>query len=297
VLISNLIIEKYGSIAQKGAIEGMRAIGWTVENCEVRLNSGGGLTVGTGGRVHDNNIHHNGQIGIAGVGRDVLIENNRIWGNNTRGFNFNWEAGGVKFALSDGVVFRGNHVHDNIGSGLWCDINCRNVIYENNLVEDNQDAGIFHEISFNAIIRNNIVRHNGNGHRKWLWGPDILVAASQDVEVYGNVLSVSAGGCGIMLIDQGRLMKSGSKYKTRDNTVHGNETTFEGAPCAGGASDTRPGDENFTIITDGNNVFDSNVYRAPRKGGSARFAWGHAILDWEELQERGVEPNGKLVLY
>src|SRR6267143_839707 len=99
-------------------------LGWTVENCEVRLNSGGGLTVGTGGRVHDNDIHHNGQIDIGGVGRDILIENNRIWENNTRGFNFNWEAGGVKLALSDGVVLRGNHVYDNNGSGLWCDINC-----------------------------------------------------------------------------------------------------------------------------------------------------------------------------
>jgi len=119
VLISNVIVEKYGSIAQKGAIEGMGAVGWTVENCEVRLNSGGGLTVGTSGRVHDNDIHHNGQIGIGGVGRDILIENNRIWANNTRGFNFNWEAGGVKLALSDGVVLRGNHVYDNNGSGLW----------------------------------------------------------------------------------------------------------------------------------------------------------------------------------
>jgi hypothetical protein len=297
VLISNVTVEKYGSIAQKGAIEGMAGIGWTVENCEVRLNSGGGVTVGTSGRVRGSDIHHNGQIGIAGVGRDILIENNRIWGNNTRGFNFNWEAGGVKVALSDGVVFRGNHVHDNGGSGLWCDIDCRNVIYENNLVERNEDTGIFHEISFNAIIRNNVVRYNGNGHRKWLWGPDILVAASQDVEVYGNVLTVSAGGCGIMLIDQGRRMKNGTKYKTRNNTVRSNEMTFEGAPCAGGASDTEPGDENFMIIGEGNNVFDGNVYRAPRESGQARFAWGHAMLDWEELRKRGIEPNGELVFY
>jgi len=100
-----------------------------------------------------------------------------------------------------------------------------------------------------------------------------------------------------MLIDQGRPMKGGGTYKTRNNTVHRNETTFEGAPCAGGASDTRLGDENFTIITDGNNVFDANVYRAPRVAGPSRFAWGHAILEWEELRRRGVEPNGALVLY
>jgi hypothetical protein len=64
-----------------------------------------------------------------------------------------WEAGGAKIALSDGVVFRSNHVHDNIGPGLWCDIGCRNVVYDGNLVENNQDIGIFHEISFKAVPR------------------------------------------------------------------------------------------------------------------------------------------------
>ena len=63
---------------------------------------------------------------------------------------------------SDGVVMRGNHVFDNVGPGLWCDIGCRNVLYENNLVERNHDAGIFHEISFNAVIRNNIAATMGS---------------------------------------------------------------------------------------------------------------------------------------
>ena len=55
-------------------------------------------------------------------------------------------------------------MHDNDGPGLWCDIECRNVVYENNLVENNQHIGIFHEISFKAVIRNNVVRHNGSGN-------------------------------------------------------------------------------------------------------------------------------------
>jgi hypothetical protein len=67
----------------------------------------------------------------------------------------------VKIALSDGVTFRSNHVHDNVGPGRWCDINCHNVVYEDNLVERNQGAGIFYWISFTATIRDNVVRHNG----------------------------------------------------------------------------------------------------------------------------------------
>ena len=164
VSISNLTIEKYGSRAQEGAVHAREGTRWTIENCVVRLNSGAGISVGTGTRVHNCDIHHNGQIGIEGNGKDIRIEGNRIWSNNIYGFDPAWEAGGAKIAESDGVTFRGNHVHDNNGPGLWCDIECRNVVYEDNLVENNQHIGIFHEISFNAVIRRNVVRHNGSGN-------------------------------------------------------------------------------------------------------------------------------------
>ena len=295
VLIKNLTVEKYSSVAQKGAIHGTDAVGWTIENSEIRFNSGAGIGVGTGGRVRACDIHHNGQIGMAGEGHDIRIENNRIWDNNIYGFDFTWEAGGVKLGSSDGVVLRGNHVYDNIGPGLWCDIGCRSVLYEKNVVEGNHDAGIFHEISFDAVIRDNVARHNGID-RTWFWGADILISASQDVEVTGNTLTVRPGGCGIMLIDQGRTTDTGGQHKTRDNEIHENELTFEGAPCAGGISDTAPDNANYSIITDGNNRFDANVYRA-RTSKEERFPWGHEILDWDGLRARGLEPNGTLTFY
>ena len=56
-------------------------------------------------------------------------------------------------------------------------------------------------------------------------------------------------------------------------------------------------DENYSIITDGNNVFDSNIYRIPRQAGAQRFVWGHAVFEWDELGKIGVEPNGRLAPY
>jgi hypothetical protein len=295
VLIRNVIVEKYANAAQKGAIQG--GTGWTVENCEVRLNSGIGIAVRADGHVRVCDVHHNGQLGVGGNGANILIENNRIWANNIHGFDFAWEAGGVKVAFGNGVTFRGNHVYDNVGPGLWCDINCRNVLYEDNLVEGNHGAGIFHEISFNAVIRNNVVRHNGVEDQKWFWGDEILIAASQDVDVYGNRVTVSAGGCGIMLIDQNRPKETGGKYKTRNNTVRLNDTTFEGAACAGGASDARPDDENYSIIEEGHNLFDANVYYVSQTSEPARFVWGHAVFDWKGLRGLGLELNGRQVAY
>jgi hypothetical protein len=297
VVISNLTVEKYGSRAQKGAIHARGGARWRIEDCVVRLNSGAGISVGTGTRVHGCNIHHNGQIGIQGNGEGILIEDNRIWSNNIYGFNPEWEAGGAKIAESSGVTFRRNHVHDNNGVGLWCDIECRNVIYEDNLVENNQYNGIFHEISFNAVIRRNVVRHNGRG-RRWFWHSDIAIAASQDVEVTGNTVTAEPGACAIVLIDQGRRSEKGAvdKYKTRNNTVRDNEMTFEGAPCAGGASDTKPEDENFAIITNGNNRFDANTYRVRSTSDPARFVWDQDVTDWDGFRRKGLEQSGRLRL-
>jgi hypothetical protein len=292
VVIRNLTVEKYGSPAQRGAIHAREGVRWTIENCVVRLNSGGGISVGTGTRVHNCDVHHNGEIGVEGNGENIVIEGNRIWSNNIYGFDPTWQAGGAKIAESNGVTFRSNHVFDNNGPGLWCDIECRNVVYEENLVENNEQAGIFHEISFNAVIRRNVVRHNGRG-RSWFWDAGILVAASQDVEVTGNNVTVESGACGIMLIDQGRRGDQGTIYKTRNNIVHDNEMTFEGAPCAGGASDTKPGDENFAIIENGNNRYDANTYRVRGTSDLARFVWGHNVTDWEGFRRNGLEQSGR----
>ena len=295
VVIRNLTVEKYGGPAQDGAIHAREGAGWTIENCEVRLNSGGGISVGAGSRVRNCDIHHNGQIGINGNGNDIIIEGNRIWSNNRYGFDPRWEAGGVKVAESDGVTFRGNRVFDNNGPGLWCDIECRNVVYEDNLVVNNEYAGIFHEISFNAVIRKNVVRHNGRG-RGWFWDTGILVAASQSAEVTDNIVTVEPGACGIVLIDQGRRSEKGAIYKTRNNTIRDNEMTFEGMPCAGGASDTKPEDENFAIIENGNNRFDANTYRLRGTSDRARFVWGHDVTDWNGFRSKGQEQSGRLVL-
>src|SRR5258706_10826645 len=122
VLIRNITVEKYASVAQKGAINAREGARWVIEDCAVYLNSGGGISVGTGTRVQNCDVHHNGQIGIVGRGSDIRIDGNRIWANNIYGFRPAWEAGGAKINPSDGVEFRGNHVYDNDGAGLWCDI-------------------------------------------------------------------------------------------------------------------------------------------------------------------------------
>lgn len=313
VTIKGLIVEKYATPAQQGAIfgdENPRATDWLIEDNEVRFNSGSGIATGERSVVRRNKVHHNGQLGISPNGSDVLIEDNEIYENNIYGFDAAWEAGGVKAGKVERLTLRGNHVHDNNGSGLWCDIDCRNVLFENNLVERNSDAGIFYEISFDAIIRNNTVRLNGTGRgdqqgSSWVWGAGIQIAASEGVHVYGNTVTVAEGGNGIVIVDQGRerpdqpAEENGQGtllYRTARNTIHDNVIVYEGETgLSGGASDVPPSNPNFGIIETGGNAFDRNTYILRRPTDAPLFIWGHEPLSYAGFRNLGQEDGGRLV--
>ncbi|RXT55130.1 hypothetical protein B6S44_10950 [Bosea sp. Tri-44] len=313
VTVKGLIVEKYATPAQQGAIfgdENPRATDWVIEGNEVRFNSGSGIATGDRSIVRNNKIHHNGQLGISPNGADVLIEDNEIYENNIHGFDGAWEAGGVKAGKVERLTLRGNHVHDNYGSGLWCDVDCRNVLFENNLVERNSDAGIFYEISFDAIIRNNIVRLNGTGRGGqqgsfWLWGAGIQIAASEGVRVYGNIVTVADGSSGIVIVDQGRERVDQSQrgngpgpllYRTARNAVHDNEIVYEGETgLSGGASDVTPSNPNFGVIETGGNQFNRNTYVLRQPTSAPFFIWGHEPISYETFRSLGQEASGRLV--
>jgi len=92
------------------------------------------------------------------------------------------------------VTIRNAYVHDNDCRGLWADINAHDALIENNLIEHNLTEGIFYEISQGAVIRDNQVYRNGYGADGWYWGGGIGIAASFDVEIYGNRLSGNYNG-------------------------------------------------------------------------------------------------------
>lgn len=299
VSIKNITIEEYGSSAEQGAIQAQTraAHRWTIEDCEVRLNSGGGIAVGEGSRVSGCAVHENGQIGITGVGDNTRIERNEVWNNNTRSFNYRWEAGGIKLTESAHAVFSTNHVYHNAGPGIWCDINCRDVVIENNIIERNQGAGIVYEISLRGSIRHNLLQENGLADRTWFGGINILVAGSEQVDIEANRINVQPDGCGIVLLDQDRApegTRTGSRYQTRENLVKANLTSFAGSGCAGGISDLTPNNRNRSIITAGHNSFDSNIYRLCAANARFRFLWGNAVLRWGELSGVGQETHGTL---
>jgi parallel beta-helix repeat protein len=129
-------------------------------------------------------VHRNRRLNIAGSGNNTTVASNEIsFGNHLNAFDTNFEAGGTKFTYTDGLVLRGNYVHDNVGVGLHLDLNNINTIIEGNLVDPNGSDGIVVEISYKTAIFNNTVTGNGWADRRhcyvFIWNAGIGIHASR----------------------------------------------------------------------------------------------------------------------
>ena len=290
VLVEGLIIEKFANPAQRGAVHA-QGPGWRIQNNDVRLNHGHGVfSDSAGGEVVGNRLHHNGQLGLGGDGDNEVVTNNEIDNNNTAGFDMLWEAGGMKWFSSTGLRVSDNDVHHNNGPGLWTDINNIHATYERNFVHNNTSHGIFHEIGYSAIIRNNRIVDNGGAELLRAWGDaGIRVAASRDVEIYGNVLIGNTNA--IMLIQQQRSdSPSGYGPHELDNIiVHDNDVTMTDN-VTGMVSDN--GDDG---LQSRNIRFSNNTYRLANQDGQY-FAWaGDEVNRTTWTQTLGHDRTGKFL--
>jgi Right handed beta helix region len=170
VTIKYLTVRNFVSPNDEGTVNHDAGEGWTMQYLTVEDNGGAGIFVGPGNVASFNCLRNNSQYGFQGIsldggGSDLVLDHNEISGNNTG----DWEnripggcgcTGGGKFWDVRNVKVTNNWVHDNKGTGLWADTNNNNFLFEGNWIEDNDGQAIFWETSYNAAIRNNVMRHN-----------------------------------------------------------------------------------------------------------------------------------------
>jgi parallel beta-helix repeat protein len=263
VTVRGLEIEHFASPLQDGAIQKDGGKGWLIEANNIHDNAAAGVFwKGDGDRIVGNTLNRNGQEGFScSHATNSLLDGNEIAYNNTRKISINWEAGGGKVWSSSYVTMSNNYVHNNIGPGLWSDTNNIHITYEGNVVENNTSYGIFHEVSYDAIIRNNTLSNNGfNG--KWLGPAGIWIANSSNVQVYGNTLF----GDGIFGVEQQRGSGDRGPWLLRNIDVHGNRITVWLGPAAGVDADNGDG-----LVFAGSNAFSDNTYSTP--AGCPCWAW------------------------
>jgi len=290
VTVRGLIVEKYAIPGHMAAIgDQYPGEGWTVEDNEVRLNHGQGISFTGRATIRNNKVHHNGQLGIrSSKAKHALVEGNDLSYNTVPEIGYTWshEGGGAKFTVSDSLIIRNNQAHDNWGPGLWTDINNTNTLYEGNICKDNLASGIFHEISFNAIIRCNTLSGNGKVH-----GGQILLSTSRNVEICYNTLVVGKnGGEGIRVVQRDR----GDAYTGINNAVHNNDITYTTSGKLSGAWADFDAD-NFW--RHGNNRFYNNHYHFPTTKSAAtekHWEWNGEKLTWKDFQHAGQDLQGTL---
>jgi len=267
---------------RNGVISTFAARNWVIENNEVRDSAGCGIWAGSGAVVRGNFVHHMGQIGLCGQGEDILVENNEIAFNNTNGFNPRWEAGGSKWVNTQRLTVRNNYSHDNKGPGLWTDANNISTLYEGNVVERNTEEGIFHEISYDAVIRNNVVLSNGR-NIGGSWGAGILVSSSPNVQIYGNV--VNGGWNGVSLIQENRGSGNYGPFQLKNITVRDNAITMTKGST--GVFDTTGTGAVFRL---GSIEFDGNRYTLGT--GDQFFSWAGTKLTKKQWKKLGMDKKG-----
>jgi parallel beta-helix repeat protein len=202
VTIRDLVIEKYATPAQMGAVHGQTdrngAYGnaWLVEGNEFRYNASSGIALGHDMVVKANFLHHNGRLGVgSGLADGATIVGNEI-SYNCRGTGFlcfGWGGGGIKLAGAKNTVIQSNFVHNNYAVGIHVDVQASNTLFEGNNVVDNYGSGIFVEVSSGATVRSNTVVDNGF-ERPDARGAGITISASTNVTVTGNKVIDNALG-------------------------------------------------------------------------------------------------------
>jgi hypothetical protein len=169
VTIKYLTIRNFVAPMNEGTVNHDSGVNWTMQYNTISNNGGAGIFVGAGNVASYNCLKDNSQYGFQGYGpnggeSNIVLDHNEIVGNNTG----NWESkidgcgctGGGKFWDVRNVRVTNNYVHDNLSVGLWADTNDNNFLFEGNWIENNDGQAIFWEISYNAAIRNNVIRHN-----------------------------------------------------------------------------------------------------------------------------------------
>ena len=187
-------LDRYDAIKFYG-IDGQGVSNLRYEKLEVK-DFEIGLRPGPGAVVIDNYVHHNVRAGVGCGDCDghQLIGNELAYNGSNE--HLGSGASGYK-SVSNNLIVRGNYAHDNVGNGLWFDVDAMSVLVEGNVSERNSRKGIFYEISSGpAVIRNNLVRLNNcavsvagcSPQSAGAPGGGIATNSSKNVEIYGNIL-------------------------------------------------------------------------------------------------------------
>ncbi len=168
------------------AIDATKAVGVSILRLDIHGFTERAFKCGERSLVRNSYFHHNGRNGMGGGECHGMLVVRTELAFNGGDEHLGSGSAGIKVAGSRGVVIRKNHVHDNLGVGIWCDAFCSNWLVEHNVAVRNSRKGIFFEKGDGAVIRHNTA--TGNNASQQRVGGGIAAVSSVGVEIYGNTL-------------------------------------------------------------------------------------------------------------
>jgi hypothetical protein len=299
VLVANLVVERYASAAQQAAIGGPGAVDWDFRYVTVRDNHGGGAELGPGTVMENCSVQRMGQIGLLGggdaAGRPTVLRDTEVTGNKVLSFDPDWEAGGAKFtrSLGQGMVVENDWFHDNLGGGLWFDIDNSGVVVRSNRFERNNYWGLLYEVSRQVRVYWNQVLDTSRGPESFgLGGAGIVVFNSAGVEVSQNLLEGNANG---VLLREDRRATRYAQDTYRQGIPHIQDVVVSdndiGTPRGGVTGmQVQNGDAPASYWQPSNASFAGNTYRLDP--GEHRFLGpGNNLYTYGQWRALGNDPG------
>jgi parallel beta-helix repeat protein len=193
---------------------GVRFVALDVSGFATGIGCWDGMQV-IGGRYHHNT--RNG-IGCGLEGGSVVVDRAEIDHNGSEG-ELAQGAAGMKFAQGHGIVVRNSFIHDNIGNGVWCDVQCGDYTVIDNRIVHNYRKGVLYEKSGesdwqeiyfkgSAYIARNVIQDNGWEGLETV-NAGIMAVSSKNILIENNVFSGN-NSAGIRIRQDDRL--SGDKH-------------------------------------------------------------------------------------
>jgi hypothetical protein len=140
-----------------------------LEECAFNENEGPGLIFDRVKRLTVRRCiaRENGQKGIGGNGRDLLLEDCDTSWNNVRGAwagFIGWDSAAVKLGESHNVTFRRHVAVGNQTGGIWIDVFCTNILVDRGFIFGNERPGLEFEYSRpdsgGYVVRDSVLARN-----------------------------------------------------------------------------------------------------------------------------------------
>lgn len=270
--------------------------GGLVEDVRVEWTNGEGIDVSGRGHVfRRTRADFNGQLGWGGACTGCLFEDGAAVGNNWKGHDPFWEAGGGKWVRTSDSVIRRHYAAYNAGPGIWLDIDNRDNTIEGSLVVGNEVAGIMLELrTVRTLVQHNVVA--GTRWREWS-GTGVLSQAASD-NVYRHNTVTANEGTGLWLrLDPDRRAPDGGNV-VEHNRIAGNATEANEAreiqieaTSLAHARTNRLGGNAYGVVA-GDGVLRSTFFLGAASGGEYR---GSDLAAWRRWMDgeagSAVEPT------